>query len=130
MIGDKDIKDFVQTCKPEIKDEGTFMSELLRQIDLLPVPSSMEKAKLSEQQQKQLVYLFSKNLKSNNIGIALGVCALLMALWAIVFISLYAGFADATIFLTSNGIPMAGTIICTLASVAFIVPAVYILRAL
>ena len=106
------------------------MSELVRRMDLLPVPSSMERAALSEQQKKQLVSLFSKNLKDNNIRTVLGAIALLVALWAIVCVSLYACFADAALFLSSNGIPMSETIIYTLASATFILPAVYILRAL
>ena len=130
MIGEKDIKGFIQFCKPQINDNGKFMSELVRRMDLLPVPSSMERDALSEQQKKQLVSLFSKNLKDNNIRTALGEIALLVALWAIVCVSLYACFADAALFLSSNGIPMSETIIYTLASATFILPAVYILRAL
>lgn len=126
----KDIKMFVQSHKLPTTDNEKFMSELVRQIQLLPVPASMEQGQLSEEQKKQIAVLFAKNLRSYGLRSALFTILLLSALWTITIIALYLGFDTATSFLQSNGIPMAETIIYTLASVTFTFPAVYILRAM
>ena len=121
---------FVQSHKLPTTDNEKFMSELVRQIQLLPVPASMEQGQLSEEQKKQIAVLFAKNLRSYGLRSALFTILLLSALWTITIIALYLGFDTATSFLQSNGIPMAETIIYTLASVTFTFPAVYILRAM
>ncbi len=125
---EKDIKSFVQSYKPSVTNNDKFMSELIRQIDMLPVPASMHGKTLTEEQQKQIAALFAKNLKSVGIRQTLLAILFMFALWTIIFIALYMGFASATSFLQSNGIPMAEIIISAIASIAFTLPAVYILR--
>ena len=44
MNVDKKIREVVRSSRPVVRDNGVFMQELRRQIDLLPEPAAMSKS--------------------------------------------------------------------------------------
>ena len=122
---EKDIKEFMQAHKLQVPDNDKFMSSLMRQIDLLPVPASLEKNRISEEERKQLLAIILKELKQANLRTVSLALAILAGIWAIICAILWTGFPYISGWLHSNGITMGETIICTVASAAFILSAVY-----
>lgn len=41
MVKDKDIKQFFQQHKPDVKNNGPFLKEVVRQINAMPIPAAM-----------------------------------------------------------------------------------------
>ena len=41
MVKDKDIKQFMLRHKPEVKNSGPFMKDVVRQIHAMPIPAAM-----------------------------------------------------------------------------------------
>ncbi len=125
---EKDIKDFMQEHKLQVPGNDKFMSNLMRQIDLLPVPASLEKGRISEKERKQLLSLIMKELKRENLRSISATMAIMVLLWAAICILLWTVYPQASLFLKSNGIPMADALIFFLASAAFIFPTIYLFR--
>ena len=125
---EKDIKDFMQEHKLQVLGNDKFMSNLMRQIDLLPVPASLEKGRISEKERKQLLSLIMKELKRENLRSISATMAIMVLLWAAICILLWTFYPEASLFLKSNGIPMADALIFFLASAAFIFPTIYLFR--
>ena len=125
---EKDIKDFMQEHKLQVLGNDKFMSNLMRQIDLLPVPASLEKGRISEKERKQLLSLIMKELKRENLRSISATMAIMVLLWAAICILLWLFYPEASLFLKSNGIPMADALIFFLASAAFIFPTIYLFR--
>ena len=125
---EKDIKDFMQEHKLQVPDNDKFMSNLMRQIDFLPVPASLEKGRISEKERKQLLSLIMKELKRENLRSISATMAIMVLLWAAICILLWLFYPEASLFLKSNGIPMADALIFFLASAAFIFPTIYLFR--
>lgn len=123
-----DIKDFMQEHKLQIPNNDKFMSNLMRQIDLLPVPASLEKGRISEKERRQLLSLIIKELKRENLRSVSGIMSIVILLWAAICILLWTFYPEAFLFLKSNGIPMADAVIFSLASAAFIFPTIYLFR--
>lgn len=128
---EKDIKEFMQSHKLQIPRDDKFMSNLVRQIDLLPVPASLEKGGIPEEERKQLLAIILKELKQANLRTVSLALAILAGIWAIICSLLWAGFPYISGWLHTAGIPMiemGEAIIFTVASAAFILSAVYTFR--
>ena len=41
MVKDKDIKQFFQQHKPDVKNNGLFLKDVVRQINAMPIPAAM-----------------------------------------------------------------------------------------
>ncbi len=62
MTTEQDIKQFFETAKPQVSDSDKFMADLMRQIDLLPVPATLCRA--DENALREQLYQLKK-LKKN-----------------------------------------------------------------
>lgn len=128
---EKDIKEFMQAHKLQIPGDDKFMSNLMRQIDLLPVPASLEKGGIPEEERKQLLSIILKELKQANLRTVSGAIAIIVGLWAIICALLWAGFPYLSGWFHTAGIPMGEmgeVIICTVSSAVFILSAIYTFR--
>lgn len=64
MSTDKEIRKFIKDNMPDVKGSDRFMSDLVRQIELLPVPSSLSgKSEEDIQASKSLVMSVARQLK-------------------------------------------------------------------
>ncbi len=69
MATDKDIREFIQQNKIRIPTDDKFMDDLLRQIELLPTPASLqpkEKSGLNKSEQIEILKQITAALKRHN----------------------------------------------------------------
>lgn len=67
MSTDKEIRQFIRENMPEIKGGDKFMAELVRQIELLPVPASLEgKSEAEIRTAMDLIAATARRIKRRN----------------------------------------------------------------
>ena len=75
MKGDRKIREFFHSARPEVPDNGRFMSEFIRQTTLLPEPASFkEKENLSGADTLRSLMHASGQLKRQSICLAVVTC--------------------------------------------------------
>lgn len=70
MTTEKDIRKFMKDNAPAMRDGGNFMEDIVRQIDLLPVPASLDGSGKDIESEIMLVRRLSRLVKRRNSLIA------------------------------------------------------------
>ena len=81
MVKDKDIKQFFQQHKPEIKNSGPFLKEVVRQINAMPVPAAMNLERQKEDCIRLVLEVSRRDLRA--VRLAVGVIVVVAILSAI-----------------------------------------------
>lgn len=66
MATEKDIRKFMKDNAPAMRDGGNFMEDIVRQIDLLPVPASLDGSGKDIESEIMLVRRLSRLVKRRN----------------------------------------------------------------
>lgn len=66
MTTEKDIRKFMKDNAPAMRDGGNFMEDIVRQIDLLPVPASLDGSGKDIESEIMLVRRLSRLVKRRN----------------------------------------------------------------
>lgn len=120
MIQEKDIKEFLRSNAPVPGDKDGFMTDLKRQIDLLPVPASLrEQDRESVLAETELVMKIGRMLKKENLRRAYCMAALSMAVMAVLVLVSYRIPEPEGIFMTYRYYIMGAAVLCALAVFAF-----------
>ena len=104
MVTEKDIRQFIKDNRIEISDDRKFMEEIIRQINLLPVPAGYEKK--STKEKVLIIKKAGEAIKRRNKIMALesvivniiGCCVIFLA----TFLSEIFADSDLTEFLIQN----------------------------
>ena len=81
MVKDKDIKQFFLQHKPEVKDKGPFLKEVVRQINALPVPAAMNPDRQKEDCIRLVLEVSRRDIRA--VRLAFGVIVVVAILSAI-----------------------------------------------
>ena len=81
MVKDKDIKQFMLQHKPEVKNSGPFMKDVVRQINAMPIPAAMNPAQQKEDCIRLVLEVSRRDLRT--VRLALGVIVVVAILSAI-----------------------------------------------
>ena len=81
MVKDKDIKQFMLQHKPEVKNSGPFMKDIVRQINAMPIPAAMNPAQQKEDCIRLVLEVSRRDLRA--VRLALGVIVVVAILSAI-----------------------------------------------
>lgn len=92
MAGDKEIRQFIKDNAPQIVGNERFMAELVRQIELLPVPAALSgKSEEEIRSAKALIVATARKIKRHNrimaVAVAMVSVALLGALLSLYYFS-------------------------------------------
>ena len=93
---DKDIKQFFLQHKPEVKNSGTFLKEVVRQINALPIPAAMNPDRQKEDCIRLVIEVSRRDLRA--IRLAVGVLVAVVILSAITVSLLPAEFIPTGFF--------------------------------
>ena len=96
MMKDKDIKQFFLQHKPEVKNSGTFLKEVVRQINALPIPAAMNPDRQKEDCIRLVIEVSRRDLRA--IRLAVGVLVAVVILSAITVSLLPAEFIPTGFF--------------------------------
>ena len=82
MVKDKDIKQFMLRHKPEVRNSGPFMKDVVRQINAMPVPAAMNPARQKEDCIRLVLEVSRRDMRT--VRMAVGVKTELV-IWGAVF---------------------------------------------
>ena len=97
MVKDKDIKLFFRQNKPEVKNSGPFLKEVVRQINALPVPAAMDPDRQKEDCIRLVLEVSRRDLRA--VRLAVGVIVAVVILSAVTASLLPPDFLPTEIFL-------------------------------
>ena len=81
MVKDKDIKQFMLRHKPEVRNSGPFMKDVVRQINAMPVPAAMNPARQKEDCIRLVLEVSRRDMRT--VRMAVGVAVVVAILSAI-----------------------------------------------
>ena len=81
MVKDNDIKQFMKRHQPEVKNSGPFMKDVVRQINAMPVPASMNPERQKEDCIRLVLEVSRRDLRA--VRMAVGVIVVVAILSAI-----------------------------------------------
>lgn len=81
MVKDKDIKQFFLQLKPEVKNTGPFLKEVVRQINALPVPAAMNPDRQKEDCIRLVIEVSRRDMRA--VRLVVGVLVVVVILSAI-----------------------------------------------
>ena len=81
MVKDKDIKQFFRQNKPEVMDSGSFVKDIVRQINAMPVPAAMSPERQKEDCIRIVLEVSRRDMRT--VRLAFGIVAV-VAILAIV----------------------------------------------
>ena len=93
---DKDIKQFFLQHKPEVKNSGTFLKEVVRQINALPIPAAMNPDRQKEDCIRLVIEVSHRDLRA--VRLVVGVLVVVVILSAITISLLPADFIPTGFF--------------------------------
>ena len=96
MVKDKDIKQFFLQHKPEIKNCGHFLKEVVRQINAMPVPAAMNPEQQKEDCIRLVLEVSRRDLRA--VRLAVGVIVAVVILSAVTASLLPPDFLPTEIF--------------------------------
>ena len=96
MVKDKDIKQFFLQHKPEIKNSGHFLKEVVRQINAMPVPAAMTPEQQKEDCIRLVLEVSRRDLRA--VRLAVGVIVAVVILSAVTASLLPPDFLPTEIF--------------------------------
>ena len=96
MVKDKDIKQFFLQHKPEVKNTGLFLKEVVRQINALPVPAAMNPDRQKEDCIRLVIEVSRRDLRA--VRLVVGVLVVVVILSAITVSMLPADFIPTGFF--------------------------------
>ena len=97
MVKDKDIRQFFLQHKPEVRNSGPFMKEVVRQIDAMPVPASMSPDRQKEDCIRLVLEVSRRDLRA--VRLAVGVIVAVVILSAVTASLLPPDFLPTEIFM-------------------------------
>ena len=96
MVKDNDIKQFFLQHKPEVKNSGPFLKELVRQINAMPVPAAMNPDQQKEDCIRLVLEVSRRDLRA--VRLAVGVIVAVVILSAVTASLLPPDFLPSEIF--------------------------------
>ena len=96
MVKDKDIKQFFLQHKPEVKNSGTFLKEVVRQINALPIPAAMNPDRQKEDCIRLVIEVSRRDLRA--VRLVVGVLVIVVILSALTVSLLPADFIPTGFF--------------------------------
>ena len=96
MVKDKDIKQFMLQHKPEVKNSGRFMNDVIRQISVMPIPAAMNPSRQKEDCIRLVLEVSRRDLRA--VRLAVGVIVAVVILSAVTASLLPPDFLPTEIF--------------------------------
>ena len=97
MVKDKDIKQFFQQHKPELRNSGPFLKEVVRQINAMPIPAAMNPERQKEDCIRLVLEVSRRDLRA--VRLAVGVIVAVVVISALTISLLPPDFLPADIFI-------------------------------
>lgn len=97
MVKDKDIKQFFQQHKPELRNSGPFLKEVVRQINAMPVPAAMNPDRQKEDCIRLVLEVSRRDLRA--VRLAVGVIVAVVVISALTISLLPPDFLPTEIFM-------------------------------
>ena len=97
MVKDKDIEQFFQQHKPEVKNSGPFLKEVVRQINAMPIPAAMNPERQKEDCIRLFLEVSRRDLRA--VRLAVGVIVAVVVISALTISLLPPDFLPADIFM-------------------------------
>lgn len=97
MVKDKDIKQFFQQHKPEVKNSGPFLKEVVRQINAMSIPAAMNPERQKEDCIRLVLEVSRRDLRA--VRLAVGVIVAVVVISALTISLLPPDFLPADIFM-------------------------------
>lgn len=97
MVKDKDIEQFFQQHKPELRNSGPFLKEVVRQINAMPVPAAMNPDRQKEDCIRLVLEVSRRDLRT--VRLAVGVIVAVVILSAVTASLLPPDFFPTEIFM-------------------------------
>ena len=79
MVKDKDIKQFMKRHQPEVKDSGSFMKDVVRQIDAMPIPAAMNPARQKEDCIRLVLEVSRRDLRAVRLAVGVIVAVVILS---------------------------------------------------
>lgn len=96
MVKDKDIEQFFQQHKPELRNSGPFLKEVVRQINAMPIPAAMNPERQKEDCIRLVLEVSRRDLRA--VRLAVGVIVAVVVISALTISLLPPDFLPADIF--------------------------------
>lgn len=97
MVKDKDIEQFFQQHKPELRNSGPFLKEVVRQINAMPIPAAMNLERQKEDCIRLVLEVSRRDLRA--VRLAVGVIVAVVVISALTISLLPPDFLPADIFM-------------------------------
>ena len=81
MVKDKDIKQFMMRHKPEVRNNESFLKDVVSQINAMPIPAAMNPARQREDCVRLVLEISRRDLRA--VRLAVGVIVAVVILSAI-----------------------------------------------
>ena len=81
MVKDKDIKQFIRQHKPEVRNNGSFLKDVVSQINAMPIPAAMNPARQREDCIRLVLEISRRDLRT--VRLAVGVIVAVVIISAI-----------------------------------------------
>lgn len=79
MVKDKDIKQFMLRHKPEVKNSGPFMKDVVRQINAMPVPAAMNPARQKEDCIRLVLEVSRRDMRTVRLAVSVIVVVVILS---------------------------------------------------
>ena len=79
MVKDKDIKQFMLRHKPEVKNSGPFMKDVVRQINSMPVPAAMNPARQKEDCIRLVLEVSRRDMRTVRLAVSVIVVVVILS---------------------------------------------------
>lgn len=79
MVKDKDIKQFFLQHKPELKNNGPFLKDVVRQINAMPVPAAMNSDRKKEDCIRLVLKVSRRDLRAIRLTVGVIVAVVILS---------------------------------------------------